>query len=64
MTKKELYHLSCEISRGVLNAYYGTTDSFKDMEAEVGRKAARKLVYEALAPRLLTQPLIADIIKQ
>jgi len=54
MTKKDLYKLSVKISGQVLRDYFGASETnFKDMEANAGRKLARKNAYEALAPLLL-----------
>jgi hypothetical protein len=54
MTKKELYKLSVKVSGGTLQKYFGApSQNFANMESEPGRKAARKHVYELLAPLLL-----------
>lgn len=54
MTKKELYKLSVQISGGALRKFFGAPDTnFTDMESTPNRKAARRHVYEVLAPILL-----------
>ena len=53
MTKKELYALSVNLSSKVLKSFFQAETGFKDMEGNPPRKAARKAVYEALAPILL-----------
>jgi hypothetical protein len=53
MTKKEIYKLSVEVSRGVLRDFFGTADGFSNMELGLPRKRARKRVYEKLEILLL-----------
>lgn len=56
LTKKELYKLSIKISSKVLAEFFGApANSFSNMEADVQRKAARKSVYETLAPLLIAE---------
>jgi len=56
MTKKELYKLSVKISGETLSKFFGAPlTNFTDMESNIGRKMARKLVYDTLAPLLLTE---------
>jgi len=63
MTKKELYMLSVKLSGGALRKFFGAPDEgFKDMESNHGRKAARKYVYDTLAPLLLTEETLGNII--
>jgi hypothetical protein len=54
MTTKELYMLSVKLSGGVCRKFFRAPDgSFHEMESTADRKAARKYVYELLAPLLL-----------
>ncbi len=54
MTRKELYHLSVQLSGQVLRDFFLAGDNaFADMEANPNRKLIRKHLYEALAPLLL-----------